>query len=75
MVNRTFAPGGPSRLQLKDLDAVAAMADLLDLELPLTAMVRSEFRDFVADGGGEQDHSALLLHLEKVNGSERKEDQ
>lgn len=75
MVNRTFAPGGPSRLQLKDLDAVAAMADLLDLELPLTAMVRSEFRDFVADGGGEQDHSALLLHLEKVNGSKRKEDQ
>lgn len=74
MVNRTFAPGGPSRLQLKDLDAVAAMADLLDLELPLTAMVRSEFRDFVADGGGEQDHSALLLHLEKINGSERKED-
>ncbi|MDK1373680.1 MULTISPECIES: NAD(P)-dependent oxidoreductase [unclassified Sinorhizobium] len=75
MANRTFAPGGPSRLQLKDLDAVAAMADLLDLELPLTAMVRSEFRDFVADGGGEKDHSALLLHLEKANGSERKEDQ
>ncbi|WEX89677.1 NAD(P)-dependent oxidoreductase [Sinorhizobium garamanticum] len=74
MVNRTFAPGGPSRLQLKDLDAVAAMADLLDLELPLTAMVRSEFRDFVSDGGGEKDHSALLLHLEKVNGSEREED-
>ncbi|WFU50661.1 NAD(P)-dependent oxidoreductase [Sinorhizobium terangae] len=75
MVNRTFAPGGPSRLQLKDLDAVAAMADLLNLELPLTAMVRSEFRDFVADGGGEKDHSALLLHLEKVNASERKDDQ
>lgn len=71
MVNRNFAPGGPARLQLKDLNAVAAMADLLNLELPLTAMIRSEFRDFVGNGGGEKDHSALLLHLEKVNGSER----
>ncbi|WP_241559633.1 NAD(P)-dependent oxidoreductase [Hydrogenophaga sp. NH-16] len=67
MVNRSFAPGGPSRLQLKDLDAVAAMADLFSLDLPLTAMIRDEFRDFVADGGGDTDHSGLLLHLEKIN--------
>ncbi|MBW8448298.1 MAG: NAD(P)-dependent oxidoreductase [Arenimonas sp.] len=67
MVNRSFAPGGPSRLQLKDLDAVAAMADLFCLDLPLTAMIRDEFRDFVADGGGDTDHSGLLLHLEKIN--------
>lgn len=67
MVARTFAPGGPSRLQLKDLDAVAAMAELFSLDLPLTAQVRDEFRDFVADGGGETDHSGLLLHLEKIN--------
>lgn len=73
MVARTFAPGGPSRLQLKDLDAVAAMADLFSLDLPLTQQVRAEFRDFVADGGGETDHSALLTHLEKINGRTREE--
>ncbi|GEO87440.1 MULTISPECIES: NAD(P)-dependent oxidoreductase [Alphaproteobacteria] len=67
MVARSFAPGGPSRLQLKDLDTVAAMAELFMLDLPLTAVVRDEFRDFVADGGGETDHSGLLLHLEKIN--------
>jgi len=75
MVARSFAPGGPSRLQLKDLDAVAAMADLFNLDLPLTAMVRDEFRDFVADGGGEKDHSGLLLHLEKINHRQREENQ
>ncbi len=69
MVARTFEPGGPSRLQLKDLDAVAAMAELLSLELPLTREVRAEFADFVANGGGEKDHSGLLLHLEALNGS------
>ena len=67
MVNRSFAPGGPSRLQLKDLDAVAAMAELYHLDLPLTEKVRGEFRDFVSDGGAETDHSGLLLHLEKIN--------
>ncbi|MBR0558267.1 NAD(P)-dependent oxidoreductase [Ciceribacter sp. L1K23] len=73
MVDRTFQPGGPSRLQLKDLDAVAAMAELFSLELPLTGMVRNEFRDFVSDGGGDVDHSGLLLHLEKINNRQTEE--
>lgn len=67
MVERRFEPGGPSRLQLKDLNAVAAMADEFLLDLPLTADVRSAFEAFVADGNGDSDHSALLLHLEKIN--------
>lgn len=67
MVERRFEPGGPSRLQLKDLNAVAAMAETFGLELPLTADVRQAFEAFVADGSGELDHSALLLHLEKIN--------
>ncbi|MNT92302.1 tartronate semialdehyde reductase [compost metagenome] len=67
MVARAFEPGGPSKLQLKDLDAVAGMADLLSLDLPLTQQVRAEFADFVAAGGGDKDHSGLLLHLEALN--------
>lgn len=67
MVERRFEPGGPSRLQLKDLNAVAAMAETFSLELPLTSDVRQAFEAFVADGNGELDHSALLLHLEKIN--------
>jgi 2-hydroxy-3-oxopropionate reductase len=67
MVERRFEPGGLSRLQLKDLNAVAAMADEFSLDLPLTAEVRSAFEAFVADGNGDTDHSALLLHLEKIN--------
>ena len=73
MVDRTFQPGGPSRLQLKDLDAVAAMAESLSLNLPLTEEVRGEFHAFVADGHGETDHSGLLLHLEKINQRQREE--
>jgi 2-hydroxy-3-oxopropionate reductase len=68
MVERRFEPGGPSRLQLKDLNAVAAMANSLELHLPLTEEIRQAFDNFVADGHAETDHSGLLLHLEKTNG-------
>ncbi|WP_105383115.1 NAD(P)-dependent oxidoreductase [Neorhizobium alkalisoli] len=67
MVRRDFEPGGSSRNQLKDLNAVMAMAQSLSLQLPLTEKVRDEFTQFVAEGGAERDHSALLLHLEKLN--------
>ncbi|MBS9722097.1 NAD(P)-dependent oxidoreductase [Tianweitania sp. BSSL-BM11] len=67
MVDRAFEPGGPSRLQLKDLDAVAAMSEMFGLTLPLTSLIRDEFQQFVAEGGGEIDHSGLLLHLETMN--------
>ncbi|MBC8718345.1 NAD(P)-dependent oxidoreductase [Ochrobactrum sp. Marseille-Q0166] len=67
MVDRLFQPGGPSRLQLKDLDAVAYMAEQFSLQLPLTEQVRDEFRSFVEAGNGDADHSALLLHMEKIN--------
>ncbi len=67
MVKRDFAPGGSSANQLKDLDAVMAMATDMGLSLPLTTEVRQAFFDFVQDGGAERDHSGLLLHLEKLN--------
>ena len=67
MVDRDFTPGGTSANQLKDLNAVMAMADELSLTLPLTRQVQQEFHDFVQKGGGEKDHSALLLHLENRN--------
>lgn len=67
MVERRFEPGGPSRLQLKDLDTVLALAADLNLTLPLTQDVREAFAGFVAGGGADLDHSALLLHLEAQN--------
>lgn len=67
MVERSFGNAGPSRLQLKDLNNILAEAESLSLTLPLTEAVRSEFAEFVESGGGDTDHSGLLLHLEKKN--------
>lgn len=67
MIERNFEPGGTARNQLKDLDTVLATAESLALHLPLTEAVRAEFAEFVENGGGEQDHSGLLQHLEDKN--------
>jgi len=71
MIARDFAPGGPSRLQLKDLNAVAALAGTHGLSLPQTEAAQQAFADFVASGGAEADHSGLLLHLEAMNPRQR----
>lgn len=67
MIDRNFEPGGTSRIQLKDLNSILKTADDLSLRLPLTETVREAFAAFVEEGGGEKDHSALLLHVEKLN--------
>lgn len=71
MIDRNFEPGGTSRIQLKDLNSILKTAGDLSLSLPLTETVREAFAAFVEDGGGEKDHSALLLHLEKLNQSHK----
>lgn len=67
MIDRNFEPGGTSRIQLKDLNSILKTADDLSLRLPLTETVHEAFAAFVEEGGGEKDHSAVLLHVEKLN--------
>jgi 2-hydroxy-3-oxopropionate reductase len=64
MVDHNFGAGGPSKLQLKDLNNILAVAESLSLALPLTETVRAEFAEFVAGGGGDVDHSGILQHFE-----------
>jgi 2-hydroxy-3-oxopropionate reductase len=71
MIERNFEPGGTSRIQLKDLNSILQTASDLSLSLPLTETVREAFASFVEEGGGEKDHSALLLHFEKLNESHK----
>ena len=67
MVKRSFVPGGPSKFQLKDLRGVMSTAADLNLQLPLSEAITQEFTKFVDEGGGDTDHSGILLHLEKIN--------
>ena len=66
MIARDFKPGGLVHNQIKDLDAAQAFADSLGIELPLLSKVKDLFHNLRAHGGGELDHSALLLEIERV---------
>lgn len=69
MIDRDFAPGAPSRIQLKDLRMILDEARAEGLTLPLSQQVHNEYLSLVANGHSDVDHSGLLLELEHLNGT------
>ncbi len=67
MIERTFLPGGRSAIQLKDLETIVATAGDCGVALPFSDTARELFAALVEAGGGDYDHSALLLELERRN--------
>ena len=65
MLERDFVPGGPSRMQMKDLDTALDAAAEASVSLPITAKLQELFRALIDAGGKDFDHSALLLELER----------
>lgn len=71
MIERDFRPGGRARIQVKDCQTIVAAASEAGVDLPLSSRVAALFEDLVAHGGGDYDHSALLLELERLNAPKR----
>ncbi|MGO2242229.1 MAG: NAD(P)-dependent oxidoreductase [Halomonas sp.] len=67
MVQENFAPGGPSKWQLKDTQTAMALAEELRLKLPVSSLVNGFYEELVAQGDGELDHSALIRQLRRHN--------
>ena len=59
MIARDFTPGGLVTNQLKDLDAAGAVAESMNMQLPLLSTVHSLFRNLRDHGGADLDHSAV----------------
>jgi len=67
MLDRSFTPGAPARIQLKDLQMILDEAAAAGLNLPLSNDVHGAYERLVASGHGDLDHSSLLLELERQN--------
>jgi 3-hydroxyisobutyrate dehydrogenase len=63
LLDRQFAPLFTTKLLLKDLDLVLALARDESLELPATRSIRDTYADTAAAGRGEEDFSAVIEHL------------
>lgn len=62
-----FEPGFKIKLHRKDLGIILDTAREYGVALPVTALVNEMFTTLVNEGRAEQDHSALLTHLEKLS--------
>ncbi|MEO0390559.1 MAG: NAD(P)-dependent oxidoreductase [Pseudomonadota bacterium] len=62
MTARDFTPGGPSAIQLKDMNNVLEAAE--GLTLPLSQAIRDRYARYVHQlGGADQDHAGLFEEL------------
>ena len=67
MIKEDFTPGGPAKWQLKDTQTAMALAKELQLKLPVSSLVNGLYEEFIAQGDGELDHSALIRQLRRHN--------
>lgn len=67
MVERSFAPGGPAKYQLKDMSNAIKYANTIGLSLPVATLVNLLFEDMVEHEDGELDHSALIREIRRRN--------
>jgi 2-hydroxy-3-oxopropionate reductase len=74
MLERNFEPGAPVSGQLKDMRAVAEVAEAHELDLPLTVCVTAMYESLAGSEHRGADHSALLLELERLNSRNRSPD-
>ena len=61
-----FAKGGKSSFQLKDLEIALKEASSLDLNLPLTELITSLYKEHTLQGNAELDHSSIIKSYEKL---------
>ncbi len=66
MLNGTFNPGFRVRLHQKDLNLALSAAKELNLSLPNTAIAQQMFSIVSGQGGGDLDHSAMVLAIERM---------
>jgi 2-hydroxy-3-oxopropionate reductase len=66
MIKRTFDPGFRIRLHQKDLNLALEAARELEMSLPNTAIAQELFNAVKAQKGGDLDHSAMVLALERL---------
>jgi 3-hydroxyisobutyrate dehydrogenase-like beta-hydroxyacid dehydrogenase len=63
LLERQFAPLFTTKLLLKDLDLVLALAREQALALPATESIRETYARTAAEGRGDEDFSAVIEHL------------
>jgi len=70
MINKDFTPKGKTTTQLKDMTNIINAGKAAETHLPISSLVKEMYKDLVADGQGNTDHSSLYKAIEKINKNE-----
>ena len=67
MIDKDFSPKGKTTTQLKDMTNIINAGKAVETHLPISSLIKEMYKDLVADGHGNTDHSSLYNAIEKVN--------
>ena len=67
MIGKDFSPKGKTTTQLKDMTNIINAGKAVDTHLPISSLIKEMYKDLVADGHGNTDHSSLYSAIEKIN--------
>ena len=66
MCNRNFVPGGPIRINHKDIANVVKTAHAIDAPIPYTAQLFEIMQSLKIHGLMGEDHSAIVKYFEAM---------
>ena len=67
MINKDFSPKGKTTTQLKDMTNIINAGKAVETHLPISSLIKEMYKELVADGHGNTDHSSLYNAIEKIN--------
>ena len=67
MIDKDFTPKGKTTTQLKDMTNIIDAGKAVETHLPISSLIKEMYKDLVADGHGNTDHSSLYNAIEKIN--------
>ena len=67
MISKDFSPKGKTTTQLKDMTNIINAGKAVETHLPISSLIKEMYKDLVAEGHGNTDHSSLYNAIEKIN--------
>ena len=63
--NNNFKPGFAAKMMVKDLSLAQSAASSVNLNTPLGRLVLDMYKDFIEEGHGELDYTAIIKKFDK----------
>ena len=67
MIVGDYKPGGKTSTHLKDMNNILESAKNINLNLPISSLIKDMYNDLVNNGHSDKDHSSLYLRIEEIN--------